>query len=212
MKTKPSIKKIKTHPFLRPADIKGLILFNALVAVVYFIILAFLFERSSTLMYWILILGAIFFLWQALTFLYTVWDTGYRHKRDKNFKPWVDVFITVAGEPLDVIEQTVKAVKAMRYPNFKVHILNDGFVANKDNWKDVEFLAGKIGVSCITRRKPGGAKAGNINNALRMTNNPFVAIFDADHVPHEDRVIDDQDFFAHGRLPPSGMIDVNTLE
>src|SRR6202008_3490247 len=41
-------------------------------------------------------------------------------------------------------------------------------------------------VECITRTVPGGAKAGNINNALRHTRSPLIAIFDADHIPHRD--------------------------
>jgi len=97
--------------------------------------------------------------------------------------PSVDVFITVAGEPVEVVEQTVVAAQNMDYPNFKVIILNDGFVANKENWKEIIDLAIRLGAGCITRKVPGGAKAGNINNGLRHTGSDLVAIFDADHIP-----------------------------
>jgi cellulose synthase (UDP-forming) len=64
--------------------------------------------------------------------------------------------------------------------------LNDGYVTKKSNWEDMEFLARRLGINCITRKIPGGAKAGNINHGLSLTHSPFVVIFDADHVPHRD--------------------------
>ncbi|OYX96892.1 MAG: hypothetical protein B7Y78_02910 [Caulobacter sp. 35-67-4] len=50
----------------------------------------------------------------------------------------------------------------------------------------MEILAERLGIHCITRTEPGGAKAGNINNALRQTRNPLVVIFDADFCPRAD--------------------------
>ncbi len=92
----------------------------------------------------------------------------------------MDIFITVTGEPVDVVSKTIQAAKNIDYPNFKVYILNDGFVAKKDNWHEVELLAQSESVVCITRKVRGGAKAGNINNALRQTTGEIVCVFDAD--------------------------------
>jgi cellulose synthase (UDP-forming) len=108
----------------------------------------------------------------------------------------VDVFITVAGEPLRVVEETIRAAKAMDYPDFRVFVLNDGLVAGKDNWQEIETLASVLGVTCITRRRAGGHKAGNINHALQLTRAPFVAVFDADHVPHPDFLRQTMGYFA----------------
>lgn len=165
---------------------KSLLVVNILLAIVYFYILAFWFPQSSLWLYWLLIAGEIFHLWQVFTYLYTIWNTEYMPAMDSHYLPPVDVFITVAGEPVDIVEETVSAIKNMDYPYFSVYILNDGYVAKKENWREMEDLAQKLEVVCITRRTPGGAKAGNINNALRVTRSPFVAIFDADHVPHRD--------------------------
>jgi len=74
----------------------------------------------------------------------------------------------------------------MEYPNLKVYILNDGFVAKKKNWKDIEKLAELYGATAITRKVGGGAKAGNINNALRKTHSEIIVIFDADMVPDQN--------------------------
>jgi len=43
-------------------------------------------------------------------------------------------------------------------------------------------LAARYGVGYIRRDEHTGAKAGNINNALTVTDAPFIAVFDSDHV------------------------------
>lgn len=172
--------------FLVTSAPKGLFLLNAVLALVYFFVLAFLFPHGHPVLFAILIGGQVFHLWQVLTFLYTVWDTGYEPPKDMTISPEVDVFITVAGEPTELVAETVRAAREMHYPNKQIYILNDGFVAKKENWREIEALAKQEGVQCITRTTAGGAKAGNINNALRLTRSPLVAIFDADHVPHKD--------------------------
>lgn len=158
---------------------------NIVMAFVYFIIIAFLFTPGNPVLFGLLIAGEVFHLWQSVGYAYTVWNMNHQRRFDPAFAQGVDVYITVCGEPVEIIEETARAALAMDYPaqNFSVYILNDGFVANKDNWQEVEDMAKRLGIGCITRRTPGGAKAGNINNAMRQTNNPFVVVFDADHVP-----------------------------
>jgi cellulose synthase (UDP-forming) len=178
------------HPrkdFLKTDSPQSLFLLNALLAIGYFVLLCFL-PIGNRILFSLLIAGELFHIWQVLTFLHSVWDTQVESKRlgPQAPLPPVDVFITVAGEPLEVIEETVRAAQSMRYPDFEVHVLNDGYVANKDNWREVELLAARLGARSITRTVPGGAKAGNINNALMLTSRPYIAIFDSDHVPHQD--------------------------
>ncbi len=184
-----SFEKAKTA-FLQTRSHRGLFTVTAILSVVYFYVIAFTFPVGVSLLFALLIAGEIFHVYQVLSFIFTTWDTSYLHKRDPSFTPHVDVFITVAGEEADIVEETTRAVKNMTYPDFSVYILNDGYVAKKENWKEAEDVAEKLGVFCITRKTPGGAKAGNINNALRETGwgegNGLVAIFDADHIPHAD--------------------------
>jgi cellulose synthase (UDP-forming) len=178
MKTKDS--------FLNAIVPKPLLFLNALLALIYFYIICFFFPIGNIYLFWLLIAGEVFHVWQVFCFLDTVWDTEYKAPFDTAFKPGVDVFVTVAGEPKDIVHETIQAILRMEYPDFKVFILNDGFVAKRDNWQEMEDLAKELGVTCITRRIGGGAKAGNINNALKETSSPYVAIFDADHIPHAD--------------------------
>jgi cellulose synthase (UDP-forming) len=148
-------------------------------------------------MHLLIIITQIYFSLQGLVYIFTIWETEYQSSKDDTFTPLVDVFITVCGEPVEIVEQTVKAAKNMDYPNFNVYILNDGFVANKPNWKEIEELALKYNVHCITRKTPGGNKSGNVNNALRMTNSPFIAEFDADHIPSKNFLKKTMGYFSH---------------
>lgn len=177
--------KVKST-FLTAHVPKVMMIINIIMALVYFYIITFFFPEGNRFLYILLILGEAFHLWQVLGFIHTIWYTETKFPHDPNHTPSVDVFITVAGEPTDIVKETLVASLAMEYPNFKVYILNDGYVAKKDNYMEVEMLTKEIGGTCITRRVGGGAKAGNINNAVTETSGELIAIFDADHVPHSD--------------------------
>jgi cellulose synthase (UDP-forming) len=186
--------------FLENRVSRPLVLLNCALTIFYFYALIFWFTPGNTVLYWLLVVGEVFHLWQLFTYLYTIWETEYEPDSELFFRPEVDIYVTVAGEPVDIVEETVKAVLDMEYPKFHVYILNDGFVAKKENWKDLEVLADKLGVHCITRTVPGGAKAGNINHAFRITRSPFVVIFDADHIPHSDFLKKTMKYFIDSRM------------
>lgn len=187
--------------FLRTDSPKALLVINVVLALAYFAVLTFFFPVGNPILFGLLIAGEVFHLWQVFTFIYTVWDTEYLPTIPQGYTPPpVDVFITVAGEPIELVRKTVVAARTMRYPNLSVYILNDGYVAKKDNWQEVEALASRLGVHCITRTIPGGAKAGNINNGLRFSNSPLVACFDADHVPHSDFLLKTVPYFADSKV------------
>jgi cellulose synthase (UDP-forming) len=100
---------------------------NACAAAIYFYFITFVAPHGNLLLFSLLIVGEVFHLWQVFTFIYTVWDTNYLPPTNPYRTPPVDVFITVAGEPVDIVRETVRAAKAMHYPFFGVYILNDGF-------------------------------------------------------------------------------------
>ncbi|KKW35624.1 hypothetical protein A2852_01890 [Candidatus Adlerbacteria bacterium RIFCSPHIGHO2_01_FULL_54_23] len=186
--------------FLNTDSPRGLLALNAIIAAIYFYVLVFHFTPGNPILFTLLVIGQIFNLWQVFTFIYTVWDTSYEAPRNPAYHAAVDVFITVAGEPTALVRETVRAAVAMRHPAKRVYILNDGYVTKKENWRDMEALAALEGVQCITRTVPGGAKAGNINNALRLTSSPLVVIFDADHVPHPDFLEKTVPYFADPKV------------
>jgi cellulose synthase (UDP-forming) len=179
---------------------KFLLVTNILLALIYFLCFAFLFPIGNMPLFILLIASGLFHLWQVCVFIYTVWPRRKKHQFDTRFKPLVAVYITVCGEPSDIIEETVIASLRMDYPHFNVYILNDGKVANRDNWQEAEMIAERHGIRCITRTQPGGAKAGNINHALTVTDEPYVVVFDADHVPKREFLQEMMGYFVDDKV------------
>ncbi|HBL52278.1 MAG: hypothetical protein A3D24_01380 [Candidatus Blackburnbacteria bacterium RIFCSPHIGHO2_02_FULL_39_13] len=127
---------------------------------------------------------------------YSIWPRKYpkylRLNRDKGLH--INMFVCVCGEPVEIVRNTIlgakqaahyyqKLIKPIHKP--RVIILNDGFVAKKENRFEIAKLCRKLKVEHIARRKPGGFKAGNINNALSKTasldpDNTIDIIFDSD--------------------------------
>ena len=96
--------------------------------------------------------------------------------------PRVDVFIPTYNEPLDVLARTIIGALALDYPRDKltVYVLDD---KRRDWLKD--YCAQK-GAIHVTRPDNAHAKAGNMNNGLKVASGAFVAIFDADFVPYRN--------------------------
>ena len=208
MKTTPTTANHRTEHhqlpdqkgFLKNTASKRLLAINAAFATLYFFVITFAFKHGNPYLFGLLIAGEVFHLFQIVGYCYTVWGSKITAPFNRNFKEPVDVFITICGEPEDIVRETVIAAKAMVYPNFQIYLLNDGFVAKKDNWQEIEQLAADLGVHCITRRKPGGAKAGNINNGLARTSSEYFVVFDADHVPHANFLQEVMGFFIDPKM------------
>lgn len=117
-----------------------------------------------------------------LGYLQTLWPlrrTPVSLPDDLEEWPAVDLLIPTYNEPLSVVKYTALAAINIDWPADKlnVYILDDG--------KREEFrkFAEDAGIGYMTRDYNVYAKAGNINEALKRLNSPFVAIFDCDHVP-----------------------------
>lgn len=98
---------------------------------------------------------------------------------DQSLWPTVDVFIPTYNEPLSVVRDTILAATGIDWPadRIKVHVLDDG---RRDEFRQ---FCEQAGVHYLTRSDNAGAKAGNINAALKRTDGDYVAIFDCDHIP-----------------------------
>ncbi|MGI9028322.1 MAG: glycosyltransferase [Candidatus Saccharimonadales bacterium] len=186
--------------FLQNTAGKRLLFINAAFALFYFLVITFGFSHGNPILFWLLILGELFHLVQIVGYCYSVWDDRIDAPFNSLFSEPVDVFITVCGEPVEIVRETAQAALAMEYPNFKVYLLNDGYVANKDNWKDIDDLALELGINCVTRITPGGAKAGNINNGLRQSTSPYFVVFDADHVPYPSFMSEVMGYFTDPKM------------
>ena len=101
-------------------------------------------------------------------------------KVPKNQFPDIDILIATINESEELLEDTIKHVKAMKYPSKKkVHI----YVCDDGRRKSMEELAKKLKVNYIKRNNNKDAKAGNYNHALKKTHSPLVVTFDADMQP-----------------------------
>lgn len=93
--------------------------------------------------------------------------------------PRVDVYIPTYNESLEIVQDTVLAALSMDYPRdrFRVYLLDDG---RRPEFKSFAEQAGAV---YMTRPDNLGAKAGNLNHALKQTDAELVCIFDCDHIP-----------------------------
>jgi cellulose synthase (UDP-forming) len=91
----------------------------------------------------------------------------------------VDVFIPTYNESVNLLRHTLLAATRMEYPH-QTWLLDDG------NRPEMAVLAKELGCRYLARTENTDAKAGNLNNALSRSKADFVAVFDADHVPHRN--------------------------
>ncbi len=98
--------------------------------------------------------------------------------RPARIPPAVDVLIPVYDEPIAVVEPTVTAARRLRGAETRIYVLDD---KGRD---ELAAMARRLGARYVRRKDHDGAKAGNLNHALRLSTSPLVAVFDCDHVPH----------------------------
>lgn len=158
---------------------RALALVSAFTALIYLKWLYFDARPDNYLLFGMLIGAETFNIIQAMGFWYTI---SMQRWVDTDAAPFsttdetVDIFVTVYGEPVEIVKPTVAAAMRIRHPRKRVWVLDDGRSA------EIKRMADKLGSGYLTRPDNRGAKAGNVNEALKCTDGDFVVIFDADHV------------------------------
>jgi cellulose synthase (UDP-forming) len=124
--------------------------------------------------------------------------------------PTVDVFIPSYNEDPELLATTLAAAKAMAYPKNKlaIYLLDDGGTEAKRNHKDprvamaairrheqLKALCEAMGVNYHARKENSHAKAGNLNEGLKVSTGELVVVFDADHAPVRDFLKETVGFF-----------------
>jgi cellulose synthase/poly-beta-1,6-N-acetylglucosamine synthase-like glycosyltransferase len=87
----------------------------------------------------------------------------------------IAVLIPTYQEPEEVLLPSIAAAVALQ-PAHETWVLDDG------RRSEVERLAQRLGAKYVTRDNNEGAKAGNMNEALKQIEADVIAVFDADHV------------------------------
>ena len=124
--------------------------------------------------------------------------------------PTVDVFIPSYNEDPELLAGTLAAAKSMVYPREKlnIYLLDDGGTEAKRTHKDprtalaatrrheqLKALCQAMGVHYHARKKNDHAKAGNLNDGLRVSQGELVVVFDADHAPVREFLKETVTFF-----------------
>lgn len=124
--------------------------------------------------------------------------------------PTVDVFVPSYNEDAELLAVTLAAAKAMAYPKNKltVYLLDDGGTDAKRNDRDprkalaaihrheqLKALCDAMGVIYHARKENSHAKAGNLNEGLKISKGELVVVFDADHAPVRDFLKETVGFF-----------------
>ena len=119
---------------------------------------------GTPFLYGILIAAELFNLIQALGFWWTCANERVRESRSRRPAAWPSTCSCPSTRSRsDIVDLTVAAAAGLRGAEVRVWVLDDG---NDDDMRD---LAARHGVGYIRRDEHTGAKAGNINNALTLT-------------------------------------------
>ncbi len=133
------------------------------------------------------IFSLVFYFSELLSFLMLItlicssWNYKYRESKTPSPSQKVDVFLPVYKEPIEMIRQTVRAAQKIRYPH-TTYVLDDG---KRD---EIESLAEEFGAVYIRRPENKGAKAGNMNHALKFASGDFIFVLDADHIAQPEAI------------------------
>ncbi len=111
----------------------------------------------------------------------------------------VDILTThVPGEPLDMIEETLRAMQEITYPH-------TAYLCDEGDDPYLKQLCLELGVRHVSRDTRKDAKAGNINNALKQASGDLCLILDPDHVPQPDIL---EHILPHFTNPQVGFVQI----
>lgn len=171
----------KARAFFKPA----LIFSNLAVCAVYVIWRITVLPRATagSLVLGILLLAAELLGIVQFLLLQILYTKRYLLKRETlaafpNGAPTVDVLICTYNEPLELLEKTILAALNLDYEDGKCRV----WVCDDGNRETLRALCGELQAGYLARETHEGAKAGNINHALRNTEGELFAVLDADMI------------------------------
>ena len=104
----------------------------------------------------------------------------------------VDVFLPSAGEPLELLDNTLRYASELQWGTpLTVYVLDDSARP------EVRDLADKYQLQYVVRPHPGELKkAGNLTYALSVSNGDFIVVIDADFAMRPDFLYETMPYFA----------------
>lgn len=120
--------------------------------------------------------------------------------------PFVTVQLPLYNEKY-VVARLIDNIMLLDYPKdkFEVHILDDSndetLEISKSKAREYQNLG--FHIACVTREVRSGFKAGALKAAMPLAKGDFIAIFDADFLPHRDFLKKTIREFSH---PETGVV------
>lgn len=111
-----------------------------------------------------------------------------------NFEPSVAAFICTYNENIKLVIATALAVKALKYPNKKIYICDDG---HRD---ELRKMADQYNLGYLSREGNEHAKAGNINYALSQTSSDLILLLDADFIVKKNIIYEAINYFQNPKV------------
>lgn len=105
--------------------------------------------------------------------------------------PSIDILICTYNEPVDLLKKTIIGAIKLNYNKEKLNV----YVCDDGRRDEVKKLCEEYSVNYITRDTNEGAKAGNINNALKYIKSEFVSILDADMIAKHNFLKETMQYF-----------------
>ena len=128
--------------------------------------------------------------------------------------PDVDIFIATYNEPTDLLRKTINGCNHLIYPDkSKVHV----WLCDDNRRPEMRKLAEEMKIGYFDRPDNEGAKAGNLNHALALTNSPYVVTLDADMIPRSCFLLKTIPYFVDAKkrsekLPEDKKIKLGLLQ
>jgi len=173
------------------------IAFLSLIAIalyLYFLVISLiLLDKTIAIKFLTVLLILIngFFIMQTLEYLYYYITASSKYEKSvtyyfSQYFPFnTIVFIACYNEPVDVLENTILSIKQMcKSGNGIPYILDDS--TDKKAIEDIKKLTIKYKIGYIHRNNRRGYKAGALNDALKMVDSKYFAVFDADQKPLQE--------------------------
>ncbi|WP_396632342.1 glycosyltransferase [Maribacter sp. R86514] len=133
--------------------------------------------RGATFLYLLLCLVLFYGALRNLYLWYHYFSISVPIKPEKFKKPTVDILTTYfPGEPYEMICGTLEAIQKITYPHTT-------YLCDEANDPYLIDFCNKNGIIHVTRNHRTDAKAGNINNALKIATGEIALILDPDHIP-----------------------------
>jgi cellulose synthase (UDP-forming) len=95
--------------------------------------------------------------------------------------PPVAVLISCYNEPVEVVRATLEAATRLDYPRRQIYLLDDS--SDEATVAALEAECERLGALLLHRRERRGYKAGALNDALAVADEPFLMLLDADQRP-----------------------------